>query len=147
MANNRNVQTYESFDGAGKLFGILGFIGAIFCVIFALIPCVGYMAFIPSLLALAFTGLAYVIQKKKEEPVKLYMAGMIISGVAILLAIGQYLYFKDTIDGVNDARQAAEDGQEELAREFLEGALKSGLENVGADSLIPNEDSVNIEFD
>lgn len=115
------THTYQSSSGAAKIIGIIGFIFSIFSFLFGWVPCIGYYALAPSILSLIFCGLAWLIEQKEGKKVGLYIAGTIISLLAIAGASYQYYNYKATFDAVQQFQEDFDEGMnralEEYARE------------------------------
>ena len=87
-------------DQTSQIFGITGFVIAILSFVFSMIPCIGFYAFIPALLATAFSFIAYRKQKMAEQASSLSLAGTIIGVVAITVASYQYYTFSQVFKDV-----------------------------------------------
>ena len=129
-----NVQ----FSGNPKPFGVIGLIIAIFSLIFSLIPCIGFYAFIPALLGVIFCAVNYMYRKQQKDGIGVPVAGIIVGGVAILIAISQFLIFR----GVFEAKAALDDAEQEMVRRVGEKILENAKEKLENDIA---QDSVQYE--
>ena len=124
--------------GDPKPFGIIGLVIGIFSLLFSIIPCIGFYAIIPSIIAFIFCLVALILLQQRQESIGIPVSGLIISGLAIIISIFQYATFKsifDAKDKVDDTINLIEDGFEEEMEEIMLEQLKEKIENeLGLDS-------------
>ncbi len=133
-------QSTENF----KIFGIIGFIISILALIFSLIPCIGYYAMIPAILALIFSGICFYNLNKLNKNDGLTIAGLVLSILAILISFFQYYTFKGFYDLKNDINKKM-DTISSQSKDSLKNELKNVIEKALLDEL--KKDSLNVEID
>lgn len=131
------IETTNHGNGSPKIFGIIGFVLSIFALVFSFIPCVGYYAIVPGILSFIFSLIATIQLKRRGEGAGLFIAGIIISLLAIVIGLVQYFVFKDAI-------QAAKRQEEEVDKSFIEKIMEESedtLQKTGDTLNNPNENS------
>ena len=130
------------FHGNPKPFGIIGLIIGCFTLLFSLIPCIGFYAIIPALIAFVFCLINYLWRKKHNESKGVPLAGMIICGITIVISITQFIIFKDVYKATNEFQDAVHDAEKELiirtGEQLLEN-VKEDLENDLTNDSIQNQ--------
>lgn len=115
-------------DETPQIFGIIGFVIAILSFVFSIIPCIGFYAFIPALLATVFSFIAYRKQKIAVQASGLSLAGTIIGIVAIGVACYQYVQFSEVFKATNKMN-------EKLDHLIIDAALDSLEKHQKMDSI------------
>lgn len=105
-----------------KAFGIIGLVLGSFSLIFALIPCIGSYAMIPSGIATIFCLLSFLGLKQLKKPYGMSLAGLIIAIIALVFSINQYLAYKQVFDMKNEFDQAIDNAIEETVIRAMEEA-------------------------
>ncbi|MEN2399942.1 hypothetical protein GKZ90_0009150 [Flavobacterium sp. MC2016-06] len=141
------MSTQYSSSGNPKIFAIIGLIFAIFSFLFSIIPCVGFYAIGPSLMALAFCGVSFAGLKQRNQSTSIPLAGLIVGGIAITIGIYQYYNYKTVFDtkaeienSINSAQQQVIDTVEKKALKHVEQKLqeeidKDSIEKIKNDSV------------
>ncbi|TDP00169.1 hypothetical protein [Flavobacterium sp. 245] len=130
---------YQS-SGNPKPFAIIGLVFAILAFLFSMIPCVGFYAVGPSLLALAFSGISYLGLKQKNESTSTSLAGLIIGAIAISIGIFQYYKYETVYDAKAKIEKSINEAQTEvldtIQRKVLEKAEQKLKEEIAKDSIL-----------
>lgn len=123
-------------DSTAQVFSIIGFVIAILSLIFSLIPCIGFYALIPSILAAIFSFVAMRQQKIAREQTGLSLAGLLIGIVALLISVFQYLQYRPVFDAKHKANKKMDQFFEKVLTESIEREMKKdSLERAQNDSL------------
>jgi hypothetical protein len=118
--------------GDAKPLGIIGLVIGIFSLLFSIIPCIGYYALVPSVIALIFSIIGLVLLNQRNQETGIPISATVVASVAIIISIFQYVTFKDVFDAkdkINDSINAIEDGVIENIEEDIINGLKEGIEN------------------
>ncbi|MFN3753766.1 hypothetical protein [Flavobacterium sp.] len=131
------------FSGNPKPFGIIGLVLAIISLLFSLIPCIGFYAFIPALIASIFSLIAFLHAKQNKTNHNVSLAGMIIGILAMGIAIFQYITYKEvfkvkseieeTIKKVDSAM--VEKVMDTLAKSYEQKAHNDSINEISKDSI------------
>lgn len=142
----------EQKSTAGQGFGIAGLILGIIAFVFAFIPCFGWVALIPGVIAIALSIVALSQANKANGAKGLIIAALVVSifgtSVAILQGfifagvVSEGAHWKNRLERVideeigDDLEDAFEDIEEELedALEELEEGLEDTFEMIDEDS-------------
>lgn len=123
-------------DSTAQVFSIIGFVLAILSLIFSLIPCIGFYALIPSILAAIFSFVAMRQQKIAREQTGLSLAGLLIGIVALLISVYQYMQFKPVFDNKEKSEKNMDKFVEKIFNEAIEQGMKrDSIERAQNDSL------------
>lgn len=124
------------FSGNPKPFGIIGLVFAIFAALFSLVPCVGFYALIPAIIAFIMSLIAFLYARKTKASESVPLAGMIIAVVAIFIGIYQYYEYKAVFDtkakienAINEAKGEVEDQVKESIMDIIEEELEKVNQN------------------
>jgi len=117
-----------------KLFGVIGFVIAIFALIFSLIPCVGSYAIIPGILSSIFCWIAFTHAQNIQSKTGLYVAGMIMGILAIVIGIIQYFVFKEVYDAKNEIDNSIEEGLPNAVKDQLMDSIQHETDTTSIDS-------------
>lgn len=107
----------DSNTQSSKALGTAGFVIAIFSLIFSLIPCVGYYALIPSILAIVFSIVGHVNLKKAQKNVGLFITGWIVGVFALVISGFQYYTFHEVFEVGEEINRAINDASYEIEEE------------------------------
>lgn len=77
------------------VLSILGMVFAAMVLIFSAIPCIGYYALIPSIVAFIFAIVGIVYLKKAGKSLSLPIMSVLLSTIAIASSVYQYIEFKE----------------------------------------------------
>jgi hypothetical protein len=80
----------EVKPSSGQNLGIAALITGIITFVFAVIPCVGMIAFIPGIIAVVLAAVGLSQASRNNSPKGLLLAGLIIGIVAIMISFSQY---------------------------------------------------------
>lgn len=106
------------------LFAVIGLVGAICCLLFAAIPCIGFYATFPAVICTIFSIIPFVKFKRANEKNGVALAGIIIGSIAFLVGIYQYVAFK----GVFDTKAQFEEVIHEMEEEVMDEVERQVLE-------------------
>ena len=127
---------YVSGNGNPKVFAIISLVVGIGALIFSFIPCVGYYALGPGIIATFAGALSFIVLKSKEEKTTIALAGAIIGAVAVSVATFQYFYFKEVFDTKSKIENTWNDLLLEKALESARGSYDSlGNDSTSTDSV------------
>jgi multisubunit Na+/H+ antiporter MnhB subunit len=116
------------FSGNPKPFGVIGLVLAIISLLFSLIPCVGFYAVIPGILATIFSLIAYLYLKQKKESTSVPFAGLIIGLLAISISIYQYIEYQEVFETKSEIENSIKEGLEEQVIQEVLDNLEEGME-------------------
>lgn len=123
-----------------KLFAIIGLVLGIFTLIFSLVPCIGYYALVPAIMALICSAVAWFLLKKENKPVGLAATGALIAALAIASATYQYIQFKALFDAKKKVENMVEEVPETIREEAKEAIIDYTKEKI-EDYLDDDKDS------
>ncbi|MCT4637840.1 MAG: hypothetical protein N4A72_09030 [Bacteroidales bacterium] len=81
-----------------KVLGILGLILAILSLIFGAIPCFGFYALTPAIVAVALSTVSLILFIKSKRRSTIAIVALSIGVLAIVICIMQYYFFGFAID-------------------------------------------------
>ncbi len=110
-------------SGNPKPFGKIGFGLSILGFLISLIPFVGVAGGGIGFISLIFCGIAYIHALRTPPPQKYLLIGIVLSVIAIGMAIFWRIYFHEIFDGISKIRKAYQDKMLEI---FI-GVLKDRL--------------------
>lgn len=76
-----------------RLLGSLGLILAILSLIISFIPCIGFYAIYPGILALIISTIAFVKNKKHPLPGGMFKVALILSILGVTIALYQWFFW------------------------------------------------------
>ena len=117
-------------QGNPKLFAILGLVIGILSLLFSLIPCIGYYAMIPSIMALLLSGVGFYLQKKENGRQSLPISGIIISAIALTASIYQYYQFKIVFDAKDKIENIEETLKDEIVDEVKDRVIDEAKDQI-----------------
>jgi hypothetical protein len=123
-----------------KIFSIIGLVLSIFTLIFSLIPCIGYYALVPAIMAVICSSIAWFILKKESKPIGLAAAGTLLGALAIASATYQYIQFKAVFDTKKNIENVVKEVPETLKEEAKEAIIDYTKEKI-EDYLDDDKDS------
>jgi hypothetical protein len=123
-----------------KIFSIIGLVLGIFTLIFSLIPCIGYYALVPAIIAAICSGVAWYLLKKENKSVGLAATGVMLGAFAIASATYQYIQFKTIFDTKKKIENIVEEVPETIKEEAKEAVIDFTKEKI-EDYLDDDKDS------
>jgi hypothetical protein len=123
-----------------KLFAIIGLVLGICTLIFSLIPCIGYYALVPAIMALICSSVAWFLLKKENKPIGLAATGVLLGALAIASATYQYIQFKALFDAKKKVENIVEEVPETIKEEAKEAIIDYTKEKI-EDYLDDDKDS------
>ena len=127
-------------SGSPKPIAFLGLAFAIIAFLFSMIPCIGFYAIGPGIIALVFSGISFVGSKQREENTSVSLAGLIIGIVAIAIGIYQYyeyadLFFKSKAQFERVLKKAGEEARDSIEDQALDKVEEKLEQEIKKDSL------------
>lgn len=127
-------------SGSPKPIAILSLAFAIIAFLFSMIPCIGFYAIGPGIIALVFSGISFVGSKEREENTSVSLAGLIIGIVAIAIGIYQYyeyadLFFKTKTQFEQELKKAGEEARDSIEDQTLNKVEEKLEQEIKKDSL------------
>ncbi len=133
----------EQKTSAGQGLGVAGLVIGILAAILALIPCIGWIAIIPGVIALALTLVAFSQANKGNGSKGVIIGALVVSIIAISIGLVQIIFFAAvTTEGgtiMNKIEKVAKEFEDEFEDEYgkdfeeaLEDVEKS-MEKIGED--------------
>lgn len=126
-----NVQV----TGNPKPFGIIGLVIAIFSCIFSFIPCIGFYAIGPAILAIMFSVIAFVSLKHIGQATNMALAGIIVGVVAIGIGSYQYVTYKEVFKAKKDIENSFNEIDREVTNKILDTIAKANESKLKNDSV------------
>ena len=127
----------EQKTSAGQGLGVAGLVIGILAVILALIPCIGWIAIIPGVIALALTLVAFSQANKGNGSKGVIIGALVISIIATSIGLIQIFFFAAvaTEGGniVNKIEKVAKEFEDEFEGEYgkdIEEAIEDAFEDV-----------------
>jgi hypothetical protein len=121
----------------GQVTGIIGIVLGVISLIVAFIPCVGVVAFLPGGLAIIFSIISIVQATRGNGSKGLGIVSLVVSSLAILLAVAWLMLFSGVSLIANEAINDPE--KFEILEKGIKDALKGDLDD---DSNKPRIDSL-----
>ena len=133
----------EQKTSAGQGLGVAGLVIGILAVILALIPCIGWIAIIPGVIALALTLVAFSQANKGNGSKGVIIGALVVSIIAISIGIIQIIFFAVVAteggDILNKIEKVAKEFEDEFEGEYgkdFEEALddvEKSIDEIGED--------------
>ncbi len=127
----------EQKTSAGQGLGVAGLVIGILAVILALIPCIGWIAIIPGVIALALTLVAFSQANKGNGSKGVIIGALVVSIIAISVGIIQIVFFAAVAteggDIINRIEKVAKEFEDEFEDEYgkdIEEAIDDVFEDV-----------------
>jgi len=127
----------EQKTSAGQGLGVAGLVIGILAVILALIPCIGWIAIIPGVIALALTLVAFSQANKCNGSKGVIIGALVVSIIAISIGIIQIVFFAAVAteggDIINRIEKVAKEFEDEFEGEYgkdIEEAIDDVFEDV-----------------
>ncbi len=133
----------EQKTSAGQGLGVAGLVIGILAAILALIPCIGWIAIIPGVIALALTLVAFSQANKGNGSKGVIIGALVVSIIAISIGLVQIIFFavvateggsiKNKIEKV--AKEFEDEFEGEYGKDFEEAMEDVGksIEKIGDD--------------
>ena len=133
----------EQKTSAGQGLGVAGLVIGILAVILAMIPCVGWIAIIPGVIALALSLVAFSQANKGNGSKGVIIGALVVSIIAISIGLVQIVFFaavateggniKNKIEKV--AKEFGDEFEDEYGKDFEEALedVEKSIEEIGED--------------
>lgn len=133
----------EQKTSAGQGLGVAGLVIGILAVILALIPCIGWIAIIPGVIALALTLVAFSQANKGNGSKGVIIGALVVSIIAISIGLVQIIFFaavateggsiKNKIEKV--AKEFEDEFEGEYGKDFEEALedVEKSIDEIGED--------------
>ena len=133
----------EQKTSAGQGLGVAGLVIGILAVILAMIPCVGWIAIIPGVIALALSLVAFSQANKGNGSKGVIIGALVVSIIAISIGLVQIVFFaavateggniKNKIEKV--AKEFGDEFEGEYGKDFEEALedVEKSIEEIGED--------------
>lgn len=133
----------EQKTTAGQGLGVAGLVVGILAAILALIPCIGWIAIIPGVIALALSLVAFSQANKGNGSKGVIIGALVVSIIAISIGLVQIVFFATVASEggriINKIEKAAREFEDEFESEYgkdfeeaMEDVEKS-MEKIGDD--------------
>lgn len=123
------------FTGNPKPFGIIGLVLAILSLLFSVIPCVGFYAFGPALIGFFFALIAFLHARQTKINFSVPLAGMIIGGLAMGIAIFQYVHYNEVFKAKKEFDKGIHKMDSVIVNKALDTLEKSIQQSAKDDSI------------
>jgi len=133
----------EQKTSAGQGLGVAGLVIGILAAILAMIPCVGWIAIIPGVIALALSLVAFSQANKGNGSKGVIIGALVVSIIAISIGLVQIVFFaavateggniKNKIEKV--AKEFGDEFEDEYGKDFEEALedVEKSIEEIGED--------------
>ncbi|NQT58414.1 MAG: hypothetical protein HQ557_05475 [Bacteroidetes bacterium] len=128
----------EQKTSAGQGLGVAGLVIGILAAILALIPCIGWIAIIPGVIALALTLVAFSQANKGNGSKGVIIGALVVSIIAISIGIIQIIFFAAVATEGGNIKNKIEKVAKKFENEFegeygkdIEEAVDDAFEDVG----------------
>ncbi|MCD6566510.1 MAG: hypothetical protein J7K53_11285 [Bacteroidales bacterium] len=128
----------EQKTSAGQGLGVAGLVVGILAVILALIPCIGWIAIIPGVIALALSLVAFSQANKGNGSKGVIIGALVISIIATSIGLIQIVFFATVASEgghiMNKIEKVAKEFGDEFEGEYgkdFEEAIDEAIEDVG----------------
>ena len=133
----------EQKTSAGQGLGVAGLVIGILAAILALIPCIGWIAIIPGVIALALTLVAFSQANKGNGSKGVIIGALVVSIIAISIGIIQIIFFaavtteggtiKNKIEKI--AKEFEDEFEGEYGKDFEEALedVEKSIDEIGDD--------------
>ena len=128
----------EQKTSAGQGLGVAGLVIGILAAILALIPCIGWIAIIPGVIALALTLVAFSQANKGNGNKGVIIGALVVSIIAISIGLVQIVFFAavatEGSNVLNKIEKVAKEFEDEFEGEYgkdIEEAIEDAFEDVG----------------
>ena len=133
----------EQKTSAGQGMGVAGLVIGILAAILAMIPCVGWIAIIPGVIALALSLVAFSQANKGNGSKGVIIGALVVSIIAISIGLVQIVFFaavateggniKNKIEKV--AKEFGDEFEDEYGKDFEEALedVEKSIEEIGED--------------
>ena len=133
----------EQKTSAGQGLGVAGLVIGILAVILALIPCIGWIAIIPGVIALALTLVAFSQANKGNGSKGVIIGALVVSIIAISIGLVQIIFFatvateggniKNKIEKI--AKEFEDEFEGEYGKDFEEALedVEKSIDEIGED--------------
>lgn len=122
------METEQSGDM--KTLAITGLVIAILALLFSLIPCVGYYAIIPAILAIIFCLISYLSIKEKKGDKITPISGLVIALLALMMAVNQYYKYQKVLEVKSEIENSFNGIKNEIEEGIKNGVLEEFKENL-----------------
>lgn len=112
------------------VLSVLGMVFAIITLIFSAIPCIGYYALIPAIVALILSVIGIVYLKKEGKSAIVAVLASCIASVAIAISIYQYIQFKSVYDTKDRFENSINHFEEKVQNEAEDAVIDYSKEKV-----------------
>lgn len=128
----------EQKTSAGQGLGVAGLVVGILAVILALIPCIGWIAIIPGVIALALSLVAFSQANKGNGSKGVIIGALVVSIIAISIGLFQIIFFAAVATEGGNIKNKIEKVAKKFENEFegeygkdIEEAVDDAFEDVG----------------
>jgi len=129
-----------------NVLAIVGLVLSIFAFLFSFIPCVGFYAIGPSILAGAFCGFAFHGLREENKSTGVALAGIIIVVLTIVISLLQYYVFQEVFEVKNEIEESINSVEGEIQDAVIEGLIDAVEHELFHDSISDTYlDSTSIE--
>jgi hypothetical protein len=123
----------EVKDNSGQNLGIAALITAIITFVFAVIPCVGFIAIVPGIIAIVLASISLSHAARNNSPRAVPLAGLVIGIVALLVSFSNVFIVSKFADGAKNwpgkIENIVNDVQENVVRDLEDANISIKVEN------------------
>ncbi|MBI1306724.1 MAG: hypothetical protein GC181_08930 [Bacteroidetes bacterium] len=127
------------FSGNPRPFGIIGLVIGIVALLISFIPCIGFYALIPAILALIFCVIAFLFLKQNNENTAVPFSGIIIGIVAIGMSVYQYYHYKEVYDTKSEIEKSINESTEEVVKDLLKREMEEIKKHTDSTGKVSND--------
>lgn len=113
-----------------SVFAILGMVFAAMVLIFSAIPCIGYYALIPSVVAFVFAIIGIVYLKKAGKSAVVPIMSALLATLAIASSVYQYIEFKEVYETKERLENSLQQFEEKIQNEAEEAVIDYTKEKI-----------------
>ena len=123
----------EEKNKSGQNLGIAALITAIITFVLAVIPCVGFIAIIPGIIAIVLAAVGLSQAARTDSPRGILIAGLIIAIVASLMSFSQIFIVGKIIDKAdkwpNKIEEIVDEVQKDILKDLEDANISIKVEN------------------
>ncbi|HLP53941.1 MAG TPA: hypothetical protein VK151_02895 [Fluviicola sp.] len=115
---------------SGRIIAILGLVVAILSLLVSMIPCIGYYALVPGVVALICCIMGIIYLKKAGKAASIAIVGVLLSALAVASSVYQYIEFRAVFDAKERLENSVDDMEREVKKKVKEEVIDYTTEKI-----------------
>jgi hypothetical protein len=125
---------------SARIIAILGLVVGILSLLVSMIPCIGYYALVPSVMALICSIAGVIYLKKAGKSNSIAVIGILLGTLAVASSIYQYIEFKAVFDAKKRLENTVVEMEQEVKKEVKEKVIDYTKEKI--DDYLNDDDTL-----